>query len=215
MITAKTFMVEPEQRFVLRGVSWEFYLECYEELIRIGSRTRLTYNEGMLEFMVTKSPHEFYKKMLAKLVEMMIFETRRPVSSGGSMTIQRSDLEKGFEPDECWWLANEEKVRGKEEFDFFSDPPPDLAVEVEISSSLANRIEIYSAIKVPEIWRFDGNVLRFCVLREDGQYVDQQTSLSFPSLLPENLTPFLNFKDARDETTRLHEFVEWFRKTRK
>ena len=101
MVSVADSVVQSEQRFALGGMSWDFYLRCCDELE--GSRTRVTYNEGKLEFMVTHSPHEFYKTMLAKLVEMMLFQQRRPVRSGGSLTIRRADLEKGFEPDECWW----------------------------------------------------------------------------------------------------------------
>ena len=209
MASVLNLTMHPEQRMVLGSVSWSFYLRCCDEFEE--STTRITYNEGKLEFVIAKAPHEFYKKMLAKLVEMMLFEQRRPVRSGGSLTIQRSDLEKGFEPDECWWLENEARIRGKTELDFRTDPPPDLAIEVEITSSLANRIGIYAAIGVPEIWRFDGQSLRFCVLNSCGTYVDQVTSLAFPKLCPSDLLPFLAFDHHQDETTCLHTFVKWFR----
>jgi Uma2 family endonuclease len=201
--------VAGEERFLLEGVSWDFYLRCCEELQ--DRRIRLTFNEGKLEFMITKAPHERHKKMLARMVEMMTYELDIAVESGGSMTIQRKDLLKGFEPDECWWIANEAAVRGKEEFDFRNDPPPDLAVEVEITSSLANRVGIYAAIGVPEIWRYDGKRLRFCLLQPDGEYLDCETSRAFPFLRPNDLMPFLSRDSKLDQTTRIRQFVEWFR----
>jgi len=127
-----------EQRFVLHHVGWDFYLRCGEEIGEQPS-PRLSFSDGRLEFMVTGSTHEYFKKILAKLVEMVLFEMNLPVRSGGSFTIQREDLEKGFEPDECWWIASEPEMRGKEDVDFTVDPPPDLAIEVEISTSLVNR----------------------------------------------------------------------------
>ena len=213
MSTATEAVFPPEQRFALGGIGWDFYLRCCEEIQ--DRRVRLTYNEGKLEFMVTGSPHEFYKTMLAKLVEMMIFESDLPVRSGGSMTVQREDLQKGFEPDECWWIANESAVRGKRELDFTVDPPPDLAVEVEVTASLANRVGIYAAIGVPEIWRFDGRRLGFYVLGGDGQYTQQTNSSVFPLLKPENLLPHLDIQSDKDETARLKEFVQWLRATAK
>ena len=128
------------------------------------------------------------------------------------MTFQRDDLKKGFEPDECWWIVNESKVRGKDEFDFQRDPPPDLAIEIEISRSLVSRIGIFAAMRVPEIWRHDGERLRFCLLQPDGEYADSDTSGVFPFLQPEHLMPFLSLKEDVDETTRIRNFIHWLRK---
>jgi Uma2 family endonuclease len=198
-----------EERFLIADVSWEFYRRFCEE---IGERPlRLSFSNGMLEIMFTKAPHEFYKKILAKLVENILLEGDIPVRSGGSMTFQRDDLQKGFEPDECWWIANEAKVRSKEEFDFRLDPPPDLAIEIEISTSLVDRISIFAAMGVPEVWRYDGKTLRFCLLQPTGAYADRDTSGVFPFLRPEHLLPFLSLKDNVDETRRIRNFIRWLR----
>jgi Uma2 family endonuclease len=202
-------MAPGEERLMLSGISWDFYVAFCEEL---GERpVRLSYSQGMLEIMITKAPHEFFKKMLAKLVEIIILERNIPVRSGGSMTFQRRDLEKGFEPDECWWIAAEAMVRGKQEFDFLNDPPPDLAIEVEISHSLVDRIGIFAAMKVKELWRCNGQTLRFCILEEDGSYHDATTSLAFPFLKPADLEQHLQPEDLTDETTRVRQFRDWLR----
>ncbi len=210
MATVETPAALGEERFLVTDVSWSFYKRFCEEL---GERPlRLTFSDGNLEIMITKSPHEFYKSMLAKLVENIVLERNIPVRSGGSMTFQRDDLEKGFEPDECWWIAHELKVRGKEDFDFRSDPPPDLVMEIEITHSLVDRIGILAALKVPEIWRHDGTSLRFCILQSDGTYATSETSKSFPFLRPEHLVPFLSLKGDVDETTRIRQFIQWLRR---
>jgi Uma2 family endonuclease len=204
--------VEGEQRMLISDVSWDFYVAFCEE---IGERPlRLTYSDGMLEIMITKAPHEFYRKMLAKLIETIVLERDLPVRSGGSMTFQRKDLEKGFEPDDCWWIEHEAEVRAKKEFDFRRDPPPDLAIEVEISRSLVNRVGIFAAMGVKELWRHNGTRLRFCVLRGDGTYQDQETSLAFPSVRPADLEPYLQIEDDVDETTRVRRFGDWLRQQR-
>ena len=198
-----------ETRIGIEGVSYEFYKQFCDE---IGEQPiRLSYNDGCLEIMVTKSPHEFFKKVLAKLIEATIFELNIPVRSGGAMTFQRDDLKKGFEPDECWWLAHESIVRKTTDFDFQKDPPPDLAIEVEMSHSLAGRIHIFAAMKVPEVWRFNGRLLRFCILGADGKYADAECSKAFPFLRPEHLQPFLSLPDDEDETARLRRYVSWLR----
>lgn len=202
-------LIAGETRIGIHGVSYEFYKLFCEE---IGEQPiRLSYNEGCLEIMITKSPHEYFKKMLAKLVEATIFELDIPVRSGGAMTFQRDDLKKGLEPDECWWIGHESAVRTITEFNFYQDPPPDLAIEVEISHSLARRIKIYEAMRVAEVWRFDGSVLRFCVLGDDGQYAEQTHSKAFSFLRPEDLLPYLSVPDQEDETRRIKNYVRWLR----
>ena len=198
-----------EERFLLTDIRWDFYLAFCEE---IGERPlRLTYSDGMLEITITEAPHEFYKTMLAKLIELILLEGNLPARSGGSMTFQREDLKKGFEPDECWWIEREAEVRGKQEFDFQHDPPPDLAIEIEISRSLVSRVGILAALGVKELWRHNGKRLRFCVLQEDGTYQDQDTSRAFPWLRTADLVPYLQIDDDADETTRIRGFRDWLR----
>ena len=150
--------------------------------------------------------------MLAKLIETIILDLDIPVRSGGSMTFQRFDLEKGFEPDECWWITRESEVRCKREFDFQKDPPPDLAIEIEISRSLVDRIGIFAALGIKELWRHNGRKLRFCVLQDDGTYQEQDASHAFPFLTPADLDPYLRLDEATDETSRIRAFREWLRK---
>ncbi len=207
--SVETVPLVGEERLLLTGISWDFYLRFCDELE--SRRVRLTYDRGNMEIMITKRPHEFYKKLLAKLVEQLVLELNIPISSGGSMTFQHADLQRGIEPDECWWIAHESQIRGVREFDVQRDPPPDLAVEVEITSSLVNRVSIYAALRVPEIWRFDGTTLQFCALQEDRSYRSSENSLAFPFLKPGHLTPFLHLDADKDETTRIREFVSWLR----
>ena len=123
-----------EERFLLTGISWDFYLAFCNELD--GRRIRLSYDRGSLEIMITKAPHEYYKKLLAKLVEQIILEFDIPVRSGGSMTFQREDLQRGFEPDECWWIAHEADVRGRSPDDLFTCLPTDQSFLPENNCSV-------------------------------------------------------------------------------
>lgn len=206
---AEPQVVKGEQRLLLTDISWQFYQAFGEELRN--RPIRLTYDRGRLEIMVTGRPHEWYRSMLGNLVYQTAIELNIPVSSGGSMTFQREDLKRGFEPDMCWWIAHEAEVRGRGELDFQHDPPPDLAIEVEITSSLVNRIGIYAALGVAEIWRYDGESLRFCLLEDDGAYHETESSVAFPFLKPAHLTPFLRLDDKVDETSRVRQFVAWLR----
>lgn len=122
-----------EQRFVLWDVGWD----VYEMMLReIGDRPiRLTYDGANLELMSPSRWHEIVKSLLGRFVEALTLELDIPLASGGAMTFKRKDLLRGLEPDECYWIASESKVRGKRELNFRKDPPPDLAIEVDMSRS--------------------------------------------------------------------------------
>jgi Uma2 family endonuclease len=206
-------IVEPKQmnapqRFLLEDVRWETYATFLESL---GDRPGLylTYDRGRLELM-TKSPiHEWLSRMMGRLVEMLSFELDIPIRSGGSFTMLREDLERGLEPDECYWIASEALVRNKREIDLTKSPPPDLAIEIDVTNSSLNRQGIYAALGVPELWRYDQESIQVCLLQPDGSYQVAEKSKAFPFLPVQELTRFLNIEDGNDETTRLREFVAW------
>jgi len=91
-----------------------------------------------------------------------------PYKSGGSTTFRRRDLEAGIEPDRCFYIQNQPALRGKRTLDLSIDPPPDLAIEVEISERLLDRVGIYERLGVPELWRNDGKRSRVMLLGRGG-----------------------------------------------
>jgi Uma2 family endonuclease len=137
-------------------------------------------------------------------------ELRNPIDGGGSTTFKSELLKKGLEPDECYWVANEPRVRGKDEFVWGQDPPPDLAVEVEITRSALPRFDIYASLGIPEVWRWKKDRLVFHELFE-GDYREIQKSRSFPFLGPEPLTRFLLEAHMTDVTTWILKFRAWVR----
>src|SRR5205085_2408534 len=116
---------------------------------------------------------------------------------------------KGLEPDACWWIASEPLVRGKTEIDLRRDPPPDLALEVDVTHSSLDRLAIYAALGVPEVWRLDGSILTFHVLAPDGQYVVRSHSLAFPQSTPADLLQFLTLRGQMDENAIVRRFRAW------
>src|SRR2546422_240020 len=179
----------PEQRVVLQNVSWETYERLLAENVdSVG--TRFTYDEGALEIMVVSIGHENPNRILAQLVEVVAEETRRDLHHAGSTTFKRKDLAKGFEPDSCFYIDHAEQVRGKEELDLVTDPPPDLVIEVDITRSSLSRFPIFAALGVPEVWRFDGDRVTMHRL-ETGRYVEIETSVALPPLTASQATVFL------------------------
>lgn len=198
--------VSSEQRFLLHDVDWQFYKMLRDALP--DRPIRITYDHGNLEMMTVSREHERYKTLIGRLIEEFTATLDIPLESGGSTTWRREDLDRGLEPDECYYIRNEPLVCDKEEIDLSVDPPPDLAVEVEISRSLMNRVSIYAALGVPELWRYDGSRLRVCHL-QNGAYVEQDRSLNLPLLEPSVVQRFLKLRETMRETACIRAFRDW------
>jgi Uma2 family endonuclease len=202
--------IETPQRFLLHNVSWESY-EALLAALADQRGLRITYDRGELELMNLSRSHEYFKKWIGRLIEAMVFELEIPIDSGGSLTWRRQQVQRGLEPDDCYWIANEPIVRGRTELDFEVDPPPDLAIEIDITCSSLDRQSIYAALGVPEIWRFDGRTLTAYRRTEKGEYEATEFSTSFPFLRVADLMPFIQPDETVDQTTRLRQFVQWVR----
>jgi Uma2 family endonuclease len=198
---------------VLDHVSWKAYealLESWAEYPR-----RLTYDRGRLEIMCPLHIHERCGKLMGRLIEMYTWERDIPLHSGGSTTFKQAAKQKGLEPDECYWIQNEPRMRGSDEHDLDSDPPPDLAVEVDITSSSLDRMSIYADLGVLEVWRYKDGVVTIHLLRESGQYELSDTGRALPPLTGEVVTRFLNLRNELGDTGMLKAFVKWVREQSK
>ncbi len=197
-----------EQRFMLRNVSWE----DYESLLRgVGDRhVFITYNNGTLELMSPSRKHEHVAEILGVLVRTLAMELDIEISSAGSTTFRREDLAKGLEPDRCFYIQNEAAVRAHDDIDLSVDPPPDLAIEVDITHRSMNREEIYAALGVIELWCWSNDALVVRIL-DKGRYVLSSTSKVLPMILPAQLERFVRMRGTIGESTLLKMFVKWVR----
>lgn len=202
-------LVPPQRQVILQGVSWATYQSLSRDLEATPGK-RLTYDQGALEIMVPLPPHESYKKLMGRMVEVTTEETETEIRSLGSTTWSREDLSKGLEPDQCYYIQHEQAVRGKDEIDLTVDPPPDLAIEVDNTSSSLDRMAIYAALGVPEVWRFDGISLTIYALINGG-YQSQDTSTVLPLLQQEDMQRFLQTSQTMGETSWVKAFRQWIR----
>ena len=179
------------------GISWENYMVF---LTSLGDRhVRHFYNQGTLEIMSPSKNHDLFKKRLARLVESMAWKLKISIQCVGSMTVTSELTERGFEPDESYYIAHEPIVRCKPDFEPDIDPPPDLIIEIEVSRNCSDKLALYSAMKVPELWRYDGEQLSFFIRSKRGVYRATDRSLAFPFLTINDLTPFLEkFNEVRE-----------------
>ncbi len=197
-----------EQWLRLSFVSWEKY-EQMANLLQ-DRRLRLTYDRGELEIRSVSHPHEFGKKLIDGLVFVLVEELNIDIHGGGSMTFKREDLDRGLEPDECYWIEHEPQMRDVGEYDPHQHPPPDLVVEVEVSRSALDRMGIFAAMKVPEVWRWDGEKLSFWLLKR-GKHVAASVSRSFPLLSADEIARFVRMRGTMSETKMLRTFRTWVR----
>ncbi len=198
-----------EQKVILHDVSWE----TYERLLADGadsSAPRFTYDRGELEIMSPSPEHEKLNRRIAQLVMAFAEETGVEAEDFGSTTFRREDLERGFEPDSCFYIQNEERVRGKDRIDLAVDPPPDLVIEVDITHPSLNKLSIYALIGVPEVWRYDGQRLTILKLSGDS-YVEAANSTALARLTSVVLTDFVDKSKSMRHTAWLKEVREWVR----
>jgi Uma2 family endonuclease len=198
-----------EQRLLLHDVSWDAY-RAIGEALRDRPGLRMTYDHGRLEFMTTSPEHEILKGRLIRLIEALAEEHGLPVVSAGNMTFQREDLARGMEPDDCFWIAHEPQLRGRLDYDPGRDPPPDLALEIEISRSALSRMGIYAALGIPEVWRDDGETLGVHLLQA-GAYQPAEKSPTFPKIPPAELARFARPDPQKDSLTEIRSFRAWVR----
>ena len=201
---------QPVQRLVLYSIPWKSYDAILHALE--GRRLRITYDRGTLEIMTIGFPHEFYKKILARFIEIVTLELVIAMMAGGSLTFRRETMERGLEPDECYWIQNAALMVGRMEYDIDIDPPPDLAVEIDIHSSSLNRMAIYAALGVREVWRFDGEALHVYHLI-GGKYKLKDQSRALPFLPMSELVRFMKQAEGEEHTSVMRAFTQWVRET--
>ena len=198
-----------EQRTVLQNISWE----TFEALLKDTGEdrgSRFAYDCGVLEIMTPLFEHENPKIQFDRLIFALAVELKTKIRSAGSTTLKRKPITKGIEPDTCYYIQNEPLIRGKQELDLTTDPAPDLAVEIDITSSSVNKFNIYAALGVGELWRYDGEVLKFYQLGE-SQYIDIKSSIAFPLISVSDMNRFIQQSKTMDEIDLVQSFSAWVR----
>jgi len=199
-----------EPHIFLPGVTWGFYESVVRE---VGARPRLriTFDRGDMELMTISPRHERYKHFLGRFFDVLTEELNTPISGYGGCTLKRDDLEQGLEADEWYYIRHEPQVRGKLDLDLQVDPPPDLAIEIEVSRNVVSRMEVYAAMRVPELWRFDGQSLSAHRLGANGKNQLLERSPTFPNLPLAELVRFVHMAGSMSETALVRSFREWVR----
>jgi Uma2 family endonuclease len=199
--------VPAEERVVLNNISWETFERLLAEAGDHRS-TRFHYLDGMLELMSPLARHEGSNRFIESLITAIAEELGMNLRKLGSLTMKRPDRQAGGEPDSCYYIQNEPLIRHQEEIDLTIDPPPDLVLEVDITSPSKRRLPIYASLGVPELWRFDGKTLKFCQLN-NGTYASVDRSPTFPWLPTEIVLEYLQKRLQLGEIQATQAFKAW------
>jgi Uma2 family endonuclease len=162
----------------LHGVTWETYCRLRDEPENL--HLRMTFDNGRLDLISPSKLHERIACLLAQMIVAWTEVKGIDRQSCGTVTFQRAGLARGLEPDQCFYLQNEPEVRGRDELDLDRDPPPDLVVEVDITSPSRGRLPLYQALRVPEVWVWRDESLTVFVLSATGVYEARSESDALP-----------------------------------
>lgn len=204
----RQLVVYPGQRIQLQEVNWNEFESILDEL---GDKRacRIAYSDGVLEIRMPLPKHEKAKVLIGDMVKILLEELDMDNECFGSSTFKRQDMAKGIEPDDCFYIEHATQMIGKDRIDLAVDPPPDLAIEVDVTSK--TELDAYLALGVQELWRFEDGRLRISLL-QSGQYQDVSSSPHFPQFpLIDSISQFLDRSQTEGRSQTLKAFRQWIR----
>jgi Uma2 family endonuclease len=203
-----------DQRITIRGLDWFLY-DRLSDAIGEGQHIRLAYDGKDLEIMTTGRLHEDYKGLFGRLINAVTFELGIPSSDAGETTWKRPEVARGLEADQCYYflpekLAADADARARKSNDVADYPNPDLAIEIDISPSELDRATIYAALRITEVWRFDGETMVIEQLAPDGSYVEVDSSRFLP-IRADEVVRWLVEEDVKDKLAWERRLRAWIR----
>lgn len=198
---------------MFNDVSWDEYEELLEQ-VGEAKGLRISYDNGSLQVMTISAEHEKYAIFINSLIAGIRLRLRLNILAFGSATMRKRKLGKGNEPDACFYVQTAPVIGNKIQLDFETDPPPDVAVEIDLHHDSRSKFPIYSGLGVPEIWRYDGETLTIYRLTEEPasgekMYVEHATSAALPMLSAQILTEMLDRMRKEGELIALLAFDDW------
>ena len=204
----KQITVPPGNQLLLKDITWQMFETLLTELGE-SRASRLSYSKGTLEIMMPLPEHETGKENIGDFVKVLLEELDIEFWPLGSTTFKNENMGQGVEADACFYIQNEAAVRGKNRIDLETDPPPDLAIEIDITSR--THFNNYEALGVPELWRYNGRKLEISIL-QDGKYVKGDISLQFPNFPITDVIPqYLAQSKIAGRNVAMKAFRAWVR----
>ncbi len=205
-VALEKIIVKPGQQLLLQNISWEDFEEILEDLGENRS-SRISYSNGVLEIMVPLPEHEKYKEIIGDIVKILLDELEIDFESLGSTTFKNKQMTQAVEPDACFYLKNYQAVIGKDRLDLSIDPPPDLAIEIDITNR--TQLDNYLLLKVPELWRYTRKGFQLNLL-EGNRYIESQTSPNFPDIpIIELIDRHVKQAQIEGRSKAIRDFKKW------
>jgi Uma2 family endonuclease len=194
------------QRVVLSNISWQTYESLLAEA---GDKraSRFSYSQGVLEIIMPSDLHETVNCLLKRIVTALTEELDLKIKGFGSTTLNREDLKQGAEPDSCFYIQNVDRILGRR-LDISMNPPPDLVIEVDITSPSSNRFVVYTQLEIPEVWRYSEESVQIYQW-QNREYIICDRSPTFPILSVARLNQFLQMAQTQDDNAIIRALRQW------
>jgi len=208
LLALNQITVPPGQTVFLNNITWQEFETILEELGEHRS-SRIAYANGTLEIMTPLPEHESSKELVSDFIKALLEELDIEFFPLGSTTFKNQFMQQGIEPDNCFYIQNEALVRNKKRLDLTVDPPPDLALEIDLTSR--THPHIYATLGVPELWRLENNILKIYIL-QNGDYQETQYSPTFPNLPLTDIIPqYLQQIQTSGRNATMKQFRTWIK----
>ncbi|MDJ0795774.1 MAG: Uma2 family endonuclease [Calothrix sp. MO_167.B12] len=208
LLELKQLRIQPGQQLLLEDVSWQQFENILAELGEHRA-ARISYSHGFLEIMVPLPEHEKAKEIIGDMVKILLNEIGSNYDSLGSTTLKSEKMTQGVEPDACFYIQNQAAIIGKNRLDLNIDPPPDLAIEIDLTSR--TQLENYQILGVPELWKYEKQGLQIKVL-QSGKYVDSNFSPTFPGIpIIELVNQYVHQSQIIGNSQSIQAFRNWVR----
>jgi Uma2 family endonuclease len=208
LLELRQLRIQPGQQLLLEDVSWQ---QLESILAELGERraARLSYSNGRLEIMVPLPEHERAKEIISDIVKILLAERQIAFESLGSTTFKNEGMSQAVEPDACFYIQNQAAVIGKNRLDMSLDPPPDLAIEIDLTSR--TQLGNYQILGVPELWRYARRGLQINNLNA-GRYVESDFSSTFPNIpIIELVNRYVQQSQVAGSSQAIQGFRSWVR----
>lgn len=206
LLAIQQIRVLPGHRVQLEDISWTVFEKILEELGE-DRAARIAYSSGVLEIMVPLPEHEIAKVFVSDFVKILLNEIGVDWVSLGSTTFKQQLMAAGIEPDDCFYIQNCARVVGKTRLNLAIDPPPDLAIEIDLTSK--TQMSAYAALSVPEVWCFENGNLSINVL-QNGEYIQVEQSQIFPGFpLQQTIPQFIQQGQTEPMSAVERSFRQW------
>lgn len=205
-VALEKIVVKPGQQLLLQDISWQDFEEILEDLGEHRG-SRISYSDGVLEIMVPLPEHEKHKEIIGEIVRILLDKLEIDFEALASTTFKNEQMNQAVEADACFYIKNCQAVIGKDRLDLTIDPPPDLAIEIDITNR--THFNNYLLLKVPELWRYTRKGFQIYLL-QDGIYVESKASPNFPNIpVVELIERYVKQAQTEGRSKAIRAFKQW------